>query len=104
MSTAGPVSTAENAPLLGSNSKLPSYDAQAVNADASPDADEADEALLQKPEPTPWTPLSIAFYGLLAGFVLFFVAIVIKGFVDEKDPKEPDVCLSFAGCELEQGC
>lgn len=99
---------AENAPLLGprSQSKPGSYSADSdaatitINRDVEADITNADdEALLadlQKPEPEPWTVWSFMIYGVLVAFLLFFVGIVIKGFVDvgeqdPKDPKKPDV-------------
>ena len=44
-----------------------------------------------KPEPTRWTALNITFYVLLAGFGVFLLVIIIKGFADAKDPSDVDV-------------
>ncbi|KAF7986694.1 hypothetical protein HWV62_20212 [Athelia sp. TMB] len=93
----------ENAPLLATQSKSPSYNSDAptiaVDRDVEAETADPDDTLLadmQKPEPQPWTPWSISVYAVLVTFVLFFVGIVIKGFVDEKDPKEPDFDLGKA--------
>jgi hypothetical protein len=44
-----------------------------------------------KPEPTRWTALNVTFYVLLRGFGVFLLVIIIKGFVDTKDPSDVDV-------------
>ncbi|KZP25769.1 mitochondrial carrier [Athelia psychrophila] len=92
----------ENAPLLGPGSQ-PNPANYSADADAAVDrnVEADDEALLadlQKSESEPWTVWSITIYGVLVAFLLFFVGIVIKGFVDvgEKDPKEPDFDLGKA--------
>ena len=55
--------------------------------------DDLEENLITgpKPEPTKWTPWNIAFYSLLAAFGVFLLVIIIKGFVDAKDPADVDV-------------
>jgi hypothetical protein len=44
-----------------------------------------------KPEPTKWTVWNVAFYSLLAAFGVFLLVVVVKGFVDVKDPTDIDV-------------
>lgn len=44
-----------------------------------------------KPEPVKWTAWNVAFYVLMAAFGAFLLVIIIKGFVDAKDPSDVDV-------------
>jgi hypothetical protein len=85
----------EQEPLL---SKTPRYDDRleaGEDREGDPDAtqDDIGQNLLADPklEPTRWTALNITFYVLLAGFGVFLLVIIIKGFVDAKDPSDVDV-------------
>jgi hypothetical protein len=86
----------ERNPLL-STSK-PSVCTTQASADTEYGSVEDEDSLLQaaKPEPIKWTAWSINFYALLAVFFVFVLVIVIKGFVDEKDPKDVDFDLRKA--------
>ncbi|KIM87902.1 hypothetical protein PILCRDRAFT_814599 [Piloderma croceum F 1598] len=98
----------EQEPLL---SKARSYDDRGLEAgndglragddregDLDVTQDDIGQTLLAdpKPEPTRWTALNITFYVLLAGFGVFLLVIIIKGFADAKDPSDVDFDLGKA--------
>jgi hypothetical protein len=87
--------SSEQEPLLPKthrhNSELEA--GEGLDVDPGATQDDFGEGLLAdpKPEPTQWTALSIAFYVLLAAFGVCLLVIVIKGFMDAKDPSDVDV-------------
>jgi hypothetical protein len=81
----------EREPLLSQNSQL--GDTENGDAGVSATDDDLRETVLAglMPEPMKWTAWNITFYISLAAFGIFLLVIVIKGFVDAKDPSEVDV-------------
>jgi hypothetical protein len=83
----------EREPLLPKTSSL-NDELRAGRRDVQPGStDDFEEGLPtdSKPEPVKWTAWNVAFYVLMAAFGVFLLVIIIKGFVDAKDPNDVDV-------------
>jgi hypothetical protein len=80
----------ERDPLILPSSKPPIYNDQPY-AEATSNEENTLEVTVVKPEPVKWSVWSITFYITLAAFGAFLLVVIIKGFVDTKDPNDVDV-------------